>query len=244
MGEEAQAAAAPLEAPRVSGGKEEEFSSFDETEKFNFPVFLNWVTAILAIAGTVFFYLLSKDLGNKIAALSEEKQEVVSEMTSPTYAQVEKQAAAFKSAVTELEKAQKNRYPLNSFFPKFYGRLAKNVEVTNLVLSAEGKISISGKTKSYRAVADQLLILRDWKVDKKNVLSNVELLTVSEAIKDEKTEASFSIIATLDKSVDLMEEDAVVSPVTTTETVDDSVAVPSAIDSEAAQARRAGGENE
>lgn len=210
MGEEnAVTPAAPVTTPPPALDRErkdygsEEFSAVEDEKHFNFAAMLNWITAILAISGAIFLYLLSKDLATKATTLEDEKQTAVAQITGSTYSGVEKQASAFKSAVLELQKADQSRYLMKDFLPQFYAHIAKNVVLGSITVS-DGEISLSGKTDSYNSIAKQFLALKNWAVDENNVLKNVQLLSSSESLAEGgKIEASFTISATIDKTVSL-----------------------------------------
>lgn len=212
MGEENAATPAVPEAtpaPTIDNEEKkndssEEFSAVEDEKPFNFPVMLNWITAVLAISGVVFFYLLSKDLSTKASTLEAEKQVTVSEITGSNYSEVEKQASSFKSAVLELQEASRSRYLLKDFLPKLYAHIAKNVVLGNVSISETGELSLDGKTDSYNSIAKQFLALKDWKVDEKNVINDVKLLSSSATVTEAgKIEASFAISATIDKSISM-----------------------------------------
>lgn len=211
MGEEnAATPAAPVTAPPPAVDNErknnssEEFSAIEEEKHFNFAAMLNWITAILAISGTVFLYLLSKDLATKADTFENEKRVVVAQITGTTYSAVEKQASSFKSAVLELQQAEQDRYLMKDFLPGFYAHVAKNVVLGNVAVTETGEINLDGKTDSYNSIAKQFLALKDWQVDGKNVLTDVKLLSSSETVTEAgKLEASFAISANIDRSVSL-----------------------------------------
>lgn len=205
----------------------EDLSTFVDENKFNYAILINWASAAVAISLTVFFWLLSQDVISKVDDLNIKKNAVISQITSVDYANVEKQASSFKSAVSELKKAQAARYAMDDFLPKLYLQIDKNVIVSNIAITKDGKLSFDGKTDSYRSAAEQLLTLQAWTVSEKHVLRNADLVSVSENIdKSGKAEVPFSITADINKTIDL-------NPITTsTDSTTTTVPVESTIGGE------------
>lgn len=174
---------------------------------FNFALFICWLTVLVSILGNVFFWLLNNSTEQAIKSKTTEKTEIISEISGPSLLATEQKAMAFKKAVNALSEVSKNRYSTDIFLTKLYAKIAQNVVVSNLSVASKGEISISGKTVTYRAVADQMTLLKEWQVNGKNILQGVELLSTSQALNEDtkKVETSFLISATIDKSQSLVE---------------------------------------
>lgn len=174
---------------------------------FNIAMFLCWTAAILSIAGTIFFWLLNNSAVQAIKTKSDEKQQIISEISSPSLSDVEIKATTFKSAVGQLSAVSKTRYSMDTFLTSFYGRVAANVKITNISVGSDGIIALSGSTVSYRAVADQIMLLKDWKINDANILKNVKLGSVSANAAEgaQQIEATFLISASIDKTKTLVE---------------------------------------
>jgi len=174
----------------------------DETSYFNMPLFILWFCAVIALSATVFFWLMGysseQDLRDKKTSLSE----VVSTITSPSYVDIEKKATSFKSAVSELSRAQKTGFSVTDFIPRVYSRINKDVVIASIAINDEGNLNIVGQTDSYRSAAEQLLSLEEWKVDGKTVLSDVQLGSVSlSTSEDGKITVPISITAKFDRTI-------------------------------------------
>jgi len=207
MSSESNETASPLphaDTIPVSPIREEE-DSFDISEKkrINLPVLICWLTALLAIAGGILFWLLSKSAGDALSEKKNERDEVIAQINSPGLSDVEQKASVFKSAVTNLSAVKSNQFLMSDFLTELYARVIANVVVSNLSVTTDGKLSLDGRTDSYRAVADQMLAVKEWK-NKNDVLylKNVQLVTSSQAVnqKTKKIEVSFAITGIVNKA--------------------------------------------
>jgi hypothetical protein len=171
-------------------------------------MFICWVVVFVSLAGSVFFWLLNNSAEQAIKSKTQEKTDIINEMSSPALSDVELKATAFKAAVTELSKVSKSRYSWDEFLSKFYGRISQNTKVTDVSLTADGKVSISGVTGSYRGVADQILLLREWQINKMTIIKDVQLMSTSQSLNEEtnKVEVQFAISGIIDKTQPLVEK--------------------------------------
>lgn len=169
---------------------------------FNFAMALGWLTCLLAIVITMFFWWLDRGLKQEVVDKRSEKDGIIQQIVSPTYANIENKASDFKSAVTALSSAKKARYSSVSFLNEFYKKVTNDIKISNISVSDTSVLSISGTTSTYRNVADLMLALKSW-----NVLSSVELLSISSQVDEESNEitTTFSISAKIDKTKDLVE---------------------------------------
>lgn len=184
--------------------------SFDVSNNkgYSLALFICWMAAFVAIAGSVFFWLLNGSAKQAIKEKSQEKSQIISEIAAPSLADIEVKASTFKAAVAGLSSVSTDRYSTSEFLPKFYEKIAQNIQVGNFSMSTDGKISFDGKAPSYRAVADQLLLLKEWKVNNVNILKNVELMNVNQMVNEQtkKLEVSYAITASVDKVQSLTEK--------------------------------------
>jgi hypothetical protein len=184
--------------------------SFNMSERkgLSFALLLCWMTAFVAIAGSLFFWMLNNSVQAALSEKNDEKNSIIGEISSPTLAETEQKATSFKTAVNALSTVSKTRYPLDEFLTQFYAKIRQNIKVNNLIISEDGKLSIDGLTDSYRSVADQMLVLKDWKVNDLNILSDVSLLSVSEGMNDKtkRLEVTYSISAKIIKTQSLTEK--------------------------------------
>jgi len=172
---------------------------FSDRPSFNFPVAIAWLVALFSILGTLFFWWVSRDSASMLEEKKTEKTNIIGEILSPTYVDVEKKASSFKSSVNALSDAAKDRYPTSQFLKDLYTKITKDVVITSLSVGADGSVSISGKTDSYRSVADLVVALKSW-----DTLTNVDLGAVSYEAPDKtkggNPKAVFSITAKINKA--------------------------------------------
>lgn len=203
-------AAVPPAQADLSGNVRNNDDAFDISsgKSTTFAMFICWVAVLASLAGTVFLWLLNNSVKEAIKSKGQEKTEIITEIGNPSLADTELRATAFKTAVTELSRINKSRYSLDEFLTKLYSNIAKNIEATNIAVTADGTISLSGKTVSYRAVADQMMLFKDWKVNDKHIIKDVQLMSTTQALNEEtkKIEVTFLISGTIDKTQTLIEK--------------------------------------
>ncbi|MDO8444406.1 MAG: hypothetical protein Q7S80_02800 [bacterium] len=191
----------PKPEPSHSGGGDE-IEGISEHSDLNLPALLLWIGAVLALTAMISLWFLSHSAAQKLADKKSEKDATIAEISTPTYANVEAKATAFQAAVSQLKTASSGRYVFGDFLPLFYGRVNKNVVVTNLAVGSDGKLSFDGTTDSYKSAALQLASLQSWKINDKNVISNAQLLSESEDVS-KGVVVKFAISANIDKTVSL-----------------------------------------
>jgi len=187
--------------PAKSGGNDE-IEGIKEHSDVHVPSILLWTCAVLALTAMVFLWFLSYSSAQKLADKQSQRDATIAEISTPTYAAVEAKAIAFQSAVNQLKTASSGRYMFTDFLPLFYGRVNKNVVVTNLAVSSDGKLSFDGTTDSYKSAALQLASLQSWKINDKNVVLNAQLLSESEDVT-QGVVVKFAISGNIDKTVSL-----------------------------------------
>lgn len=182
----------------------EEIETFGKSKPFNVGIFMLWIAAVLSILGTAYFYLLQKDSSSKLQAKKDELAQIDTQLQSAAYTAVEQKATDFKSSVTALKSATTaKKYQMNDLLIQVYTHTNKNIIVSSLSITDQGKISFSGTTDSYRSAADQLVTFREWKSGTKTVLTDLSLGSVSEKINTNgKAQVSFVITGTINKSSD------------------------------------------
>lgn len=196
-----QSAAAPEghAAPRSAFGAspkvtDNSFAQFKEHSAFNVPVFLTWTVAVFAIVATLFFWWMNRNLTDSLKVKVAEKDSIRQQILSQ--GDTEKKANEFKQSVNQLRAAYAEKYDFTLFTTEFYKKLTNDVKLTNMAISADGTLSIAGKTKSYRSVADLMVAMKSW-----DTLTDVDLL--SSAMNETEggaVEAIFSISAKIDKT--------------------------------------------
>jgi len=177
-------------APKVT---DTTFSQFKEHSTFNVPVVLTWTTAALSIVATLFFWWMNSNLSASLVEKNNEKDAIFQQISSQ--GDTEKKANDFKSAVSQLKAAYSDKFSISTFNSDFNKKITNDVKLTNLAVTADGSLSISGTTKSYRFVADLMMALKSW-----DTLSNVELMSAVTDVSEGTTATSFSISAKIDKT--------------------------------------------
>lgn len=177
-------------APKVT---DTTFSQFKEHSTFNVPVALTWIVAVFSVVATLFFWWMNRNLSTSLVEKNTEKDTILQQISSQ--GDVEKKANDFKSAVSQLKAAYSEKFSMSTFNADFNKKITNDVKLTNLAVTAEGNLSISGTTKSYRSVADLMVALKDW-----DTLSNVELLSAATDVSEGAATTSFSISAKIDKT--------------------------------------------
>jgi len=195
---------APAPAPRPpvhSGGDDIADSlTISDRGKANVAGLLLWLSAVVAIGMTVFFWFLNQSVAQDLADKTIEKDQVVAEISSPTYAALESRANQFQAAVNKLSTATKDRFSMEKFLPLLYAKINKNVVISDLSVDDSGKISFSATTDSYKSAAQQIETLKSWEIGGNKVATTVTLDSESESV-DTAVVVSFSVSATIDKNV-------------------------------------------
>ena len=183
-------------------GKDDDFLSFEEKKPSGAGGFFIWAAAIIAVAGAVFFYLLGNSAASKLTEENGEIDSINAQVASSSYKDVAVRAADFKAAVAKMSSADSTRFPMSDFLPKIYTAIDKNVTISSLSISADGKISFSGTTNSYKSIAEQLATLKAWQQSGKPGFTTVSLDSYSESVSDKGVvTAPFSISGQLDRSL-------------------------------------------
>ncbi|MEK9156021.1 MAG: PilN domain-containing protein [Patescibacteria group bacterium] len=184
-------------SPTKAAKGKDDLVTFGERPGFDFGVLFCWLAIFAAIGATAYFWLASRNLAGTLAEKQQERNEIISEIASPTYADVEEKAAGFKAAVEKLSEAKTKSYPASTFLTQLYKRVTSDVEVSAISMKSDGTLAIDGKTSSYRSIADLSLALKSW-----SALKDVDIGTSAVSLSTEgKATASFSITAKIDKSV-------------------------------------------
>lgn len=165
--------------PEMSRGHEA-FSDFgDGSRKSVAPSAFVWLTFVMTLVITVFFWL--SDWGNvkSISEKENEKNQIVAQLSTESNKAAEEQALGFVTAFTELNNLTANNIPKSTLLTELYTHFTRDVKISSLGLTSEGALSISGATGSYRQVADFMLGVTGF-----NKVSDVSLTNV--ALSDEE----------------------------------------------------------
>lgn len=200
-------ATAPAAAPggMIEGGTEHNAKNSQDNlipmgnhSSFNFALLIAFIVALLAVLATGYFWWMGRNTADVVAEKELKLQSIEQQLKAPAMAKTEKEANDFKSSVSILSKAKKDRYSISAFLPNFYTKITNDVKISSLALSADGSLAIAGTTKNYRTTADLVLALKSW-----STLSDVELESVSMSTGTDagvKPTAAFSISAKVVKT--------------------------------------------
>lgn len=170
------------------------FVTYSGHSSFNFGIAIAWLVALLSILATLYFWWLNKNVADSVADKKAKKDAILQEIQSPTMVKSEKDALDFKSSVSILSKAKKDRLAFATILPELNTKITNDSQLTALSITSDGTVSITGKTKSYRGIADLAMALKSW-----TKLSSVEIGSASMSVEEEGkgVQASFSITASI-----------------------------------------------
>lgn len=169
------------------------FAGFSEKSDFNFAVLILWLVAAFAIVASLYFWWLQRGLETTLEEVNKEKSDIVAQLALPSNIKIETDANNFKSSVNALSTAAKQRVSVSTFLPEFNKKINKDVTLSNLSLATDGTINLTGKTGSYRAIAEQVVALKTLPS-----ITSVDLLSTS--VSEDQKEFSFTISAKLVRS--------------------------------------------
>lgn len=174
----------------------DEVIQYSDHPSFNFAIAIAWLVAVCAVLIVIFFWWLNRDTENSLLAKQKEKSSIIAEITSPGNIDIEKRAANFKSAVSALKEAEKEKFDMSKFMTDFYTKITNDVVVTSITVGGDGTVNLNGKTGSYRSVADLAMALKSW-----SALSAVDIGSVSlQEEKDGTVNVVFAVSAQVDKA--------------------------------------------
>lgn len=178
------------------GRGHEAFSDFgDGSKKSIAPSVFVWLTFVLVVVITTFFWL--SDWGNvkSISEKENEKNQVVAQLSTESNKAAEEQALGFVTAFTELNNLTASNMPKSTLLAELYTHFTRDVKISSLGLTSEGALSISGATGSYRQVADFMLGVSGFDKVSDLSLTNVALSDEEGVPTDQKI--TFTLTATM-----------------------------------------------
>lgn len=169
------------------------------------PTVILWITFVLSLGVLVYLFIVGRSQANLVASRASDKTQLVSELSSPSYTDIETRANSFKQAFTALSSLSAARKPKSEVFPELYNNFTKDVKINNVALSSDGTLTVDGTTASYRSVADFMMGLKSY-----SKISDVKLgttsLNTSEGVSA-KEKVLFSVSAKLDLSREVVATD-------------------------------------
>lgn len=172
----------------------EAFSNFgDGNPKSIAPSVLVWLTFVMVVALTAYFWLMDYSNSKSIEEKNNEKNQITAQLESASNKEAEEKAAGFSSAFTELSDLVNNSVSKATLLTELYATFTNDVKISTIALSSEGGLSLDGATGTYRQVADFMLGLKTNKKVSNISLKNVALNEDEGVVANQKI--SFSISA-------------------------------------------------
>ncbi len=170
--------------------------SVDRKNKGVISTYILWITFVLALVFTALLLFKSRSVQNEAMAKQESKDEIVSQLNSPSYLEIEKKANSFNEAFSIISAISEKSISKKELLGQLYGYFTKDVQIRNLALTKDGTVTVDGNTSSYRAVADFMTAVKSFNRVSEMTLGSVSL-SEGEDI-DAKKAISFSINFILD----------------------------------------------
>jgi len=178
--------------------------SVDKNSGSKISTVLLWITFAVVLLATVFLYMQSRSVQNAVLDKEATRDEIVAQLATPSYVQIEEKANGFKEAYNILTQISGTQVPKKELLTELYKYFTKDVFIRNLSLSSDGSLVVDGDTGSYRAVADFMTALKSYER-----VSNIALGSVSVA-GGEGVAANKSVSFTVNCKVDTAKKAPVV----------------------------------
>lgn len=201
-------------------GAEPDIIGIDKPNTSSAPAAILWITFVLALGLTVFFYMASRSAINLVDAKESAKNDIITELNSPAYQSVEEKANSFKEAFDILNNLVNSRAPKKEILDELTQKFTNDVIIKNFAIGADGSLTLDGATGSYRQVADFMVGLQQYKRVSAARLNTVSLDESDEA--DPKVKVLFSITAKIDLAKEKPVEAAPVAETPSEPSPDDS----------------------
>lgn len=175
----------------------ESFAEFDEGGgQSPAPAAILWITFILTVLITGYFWLIDYSNVKAISEKESEKNQVVTQLNTPENKEVEEKANNFKTAFTDLSTLTSQQLTKKDLLTALYGYFTKDVTLNTIAITQEGELQLDGATGSYRQVADFMLGLSGYNRLSEISLKSVALSTTENVSADQKI--VFTITANID----------------------------------------------
>lgn len=160
----------------------------ENEKKSSSKIYVLAMILIIIFVGFLFFYKY------RIAAQVTDKEKVFdnlqTELSSKKNQQIENQIKDINSATAILSSAEKTKYLFRVFIDDLKSKITNDSKLDNLSIDQNGKMTISGQSKNYRAVADLAEALGS-----STKLKNVNILSLSQSAESSESTVNFSISA-------------------------------------------------
>lgn len=179
----------------------EAFSNFGEGSSSSAgPSVIVWMSFVLVLLLTGYFWLMDYNNVKSISEKENEKNQITAQLSSANNKEAEERALGFSSAFTELSNLTNNSVSKATLLTDLYSHFTKDVKLSNVSISKEGGLSLSGATGTYRQVADFMLGLKGY--DK---VSNISLKSVSLST-EEGTAANQKVTFSISSDIQMTKE--------------------------------------
>lgn len=173
------------------------FTEFNQSKgESSIPSILIWLSFIVILAVTGFFWLSDYSNVKAVNEKESEKNSIVSQLNSASNKKTEAEAINFQNAFTQLSTLVAGQVSKAVFLTELYTHITRDVKISSISLSEEGELGIDGATGSYRQTADLILGLKGYAKLSDISLKSVSISTEEGVPLNEKV--AFSISAKVD----------------------------------------------
>jgi Tfp pilus assembly protein PilN len=181
----------------AAGNKESQsVVEFSDKKKMNPAPILVWAGFVLSVLFLIYLLVAKSGISSTISDMEIEKSDITSQLTSPSYADTEKQVMAASEAIDTLSEVKDKEISKKALLDEIYAHITNDAKIVSIAIGSDGNIAIDGATGSYRSVADLMIALKSCER-----LSDLKLASV--ALSDEggvsdKEKVTFSISGQID----------------------------------------------
>jgi len=174
---------------------------FSDKKKSNPIQILAWVSCVISIVFVVAFYVMYSSTNRNVIERQSERDEIIGQLNSQTYLNIEKEAKNFKEAFSTLSTLSTAQVTKSEILSQLYASYTKDVKIIALTLDSDGHMTLNGKTATYRTAADFMTALKSNKKIKKVNLTSVTLDTEGKENDNEKVAFVVTAVVDLAKEV-------------------------------------------
>lgn len=181
----------PKEAPT-----KESVVEFEEHKEFNLAGLLVWLGFVLSLVFLVFFWFSKSGMESVVKEETAKKTELINEISSERFVEVEERAVAAEIAVDTLDTISNEKIKTKDFLDELYKSITKDTKLSSISIGSDKTIALDGSTATYRQVADFMLGLQSF-----DRISETKLVSVSASLED--VNANESVVFSVSGKVDL-----------------------------------------
>lgn len=180
--------------------------SMDASKKGSRAPVVLWLTFGISLVATILLFMLSKSVENSVKEKQQSRDELISQLQSPSYTQIETKANSFKTAFDIFSTISNYKLSKKDLLEELYKYMTKDVIIQNLSISSEGALQMDGATSSYRNVADFLTALKSS--DRISEISVGGINRDQDPEKDPKKIITFSVDAKINVNKDITSDNS------------------------------------